>query len=357
MCHTSFNAMGFLLGLLLFSWFTTSILYVPFIRLLYKLRFQRLKQKTLDAFDKRTPIFDRFHQKKAGTPVGGGLLIILLTTIVFPLTLLLMKYFWIPITSVYPMVSEIKILLFTFVSFGLLGLLDDAKKTFAVSSSKFFGLRLRHKLMLQVILAAIVGFWLVHDLKIDILYVPLLGVVHLGWFFVLFAALIIISFANAYNITDGLDGLACGVLVIALVAFWVISASILDSPLSVFIAIWLGGLLAFLYFNIFPARIFLGDVGALSFGATLAVVALILGKAPALAIIGGVFVVEVASSFLQLLWKQFFGRKLFSAAPFHLWLQDKGWLEPKIVMRFWVISIIFAIFGLWLSLLNKQPLL
>lgn len=347
--------MGFLLGLLLFSWFITSVLYVPFIQLLYKLRFQRLKQKTLDAFDKRTPIFDRFHQKKAGTPVGGGLLIILLTTIGFPLTLLLMKYFWIPVTSVYPMLSEIKILLFTFVSFGALGLLDDAKKTFGNAGSKFFGLRLRHKLILEIILAAIIGFWLVHDLKIDILYIPLFGVVQMGWMFVLFAIGVIIAFANAYNITDGLDGLASGVLVIALVAFWVISASILDSPLSVFIALWLGGLISFLYFNIYPARIFLGDVGALSFGATLAVVGLILGKAPALVIIGGVFVVEVASSFAQLLWKRYMGRKLFSAAPLHLWLQNKGWPEPKIVMRFWVISIVFAIFGLWLALLTRQP--
>jgi phospho-N-acetylmuramoyl-pentapeptide-transferase len=347
--------MAFLLGLLLFSWFTASVLYVPFIKLLYKWRFQRLKQKTLDAFDKRTPIFDRFHQKKAGTPVGGGLLIIVLTTMLFPLTLLIMKYFWIPITSVYPLMSEIKILLFTFVSFGLLGLLDDAKKTFATSN--FFGLRMRHKLILEIILAGIIGFWLVHDLKIDILYIPLFGVVQMGWGFVLFAALVIIAFANAYNITDGLDGLAAGVLLIALVAFWVISASILDSPLSAFIAIWLGALLAFLYFNVYPARIFMGDVGALSFGATLAVVALILGKAPALVIIGGVFVIEVASSFLQLLWKRFLGRKLMEASPIHLWLQNKGWPEPKIVMRFWVLSIVFAIFGLWLSLINRTPVL
>lgn len=349
--------MEILLGSLLFSWFISSILYVPFIQLLYKWRFQRLKQKTLDAFDQRTPIFDKFHQKKAGTPVGGGLLIILITTILFPVTLLLMKYFWVPITSVYPMVSEIKILLFTFVSFGLLGLLDDVKKTFGIESSKFFGLRLRHKFILQIVLASIIGIWLVHDLQLHIIYLPFIGVVDLGWSFVIFAVLVIIAFANAYNITDGLDGLASGVLVIALVAFWVISASILDSPLSVFIALWLGGLLAFLYFNIFPARIMLGDVGALSFGATLAVVALILGKAPALAIIGGVFVVEVASSLLQLLSKKFFGKKLFTVAPFHLWLQEKGWPEPKIVMRFWVISIVFAIFGLWLALITKNSTL
>jgi phospho-N-acetylmuramoyl-pentapeptide-transferase len=108
---------------------------------------------------------------------------------------------------------------------------------------------------------------------------------------------------------------------------------------------------------VFPARIFLGDVGALSFGATLAVVGLILGKSPALGIIGGVFVLEVTSSFIQLLWKRVFHKKIFAAAPLHLWLQYKGWEEPKIVMRFWIISMVFAIFGLWLALITKVPAL
>ncbi len=347
--------MALLLGLLLFTWFISSLLYIPFIRLLYKWRMQRLHQKTLDAFDKRTPIFDKFHHKKAGTPVGGGLLIILVTTIAFPLTLLLMKYFWLPITAVYPIASEIKILLFTFLSFGALGLLDDIKKTFAWVSTGFFGLRLRHKLILEILLASLVSFWLVYDLKIDIFYVPFFGVLHMGWWYIPFAVFVIIAFANAFNITDGLDGLASGSLMIGLTAFWIISGSILDTPLSVFIATWMGSLIAFLYFNVFPARIFLGDVGALSFGATLAVVGLILGKAPALVIIGGVFVLEVTCSFIQLLSKKFLKRKAFPVAPFHLWLQYKGWPEPKIVMRMWIISIVFAIFGLWIALLTRVP--
>lgn len=347
--------MVILLGVLLFSWLLSSVLYLPFIKLLYTWKLQRLDQKTLDAFNKRTPIFDKLHQKKAGTPVGGGVLIIVLTTLLFPVTLLLLRYFWVPITSVYPMMAEIKILLFTFISFGLLGLLDDIKKTFSLSSG-FFGLRLRHKLILEIVLATIIGFWLVHDLKIGIFYIPFVGVLHLGWLMIPFTVFVIISFANAFNITDGLDGLASGVLVIALSAFWFMSASILDTPLSIFIALWMGSLIAFLYFNIFPARIFLGDVGALSFGATLAIVGIILGKAPALAVIGGVFVVEAASSFLQLANKKFFRRKLFQVAPFHLWLQNHGWEEPKIVMRFWVLSIVLALFGLWIALLTKPPL-
>ena len=295
--------MGLLLGVLLFSWLLNSFLYIPFIRLLYQWRFQRLQQKTRDAFNKRTPIFDRFHQHKAGTPVGGGLLIIIVTTALFPLLLLLMRYFWVPITAVYPMRSEIKILLFTFLSFGMLGLFDDVKKTFLWARSGFFGLRLRHKLFLEIVLASVIGFWLVQELKIDIFYMPLVGIIRMGWWYIPFATLVIIAFANAFNITDGLDGLASGILMIALTAFWIISASILDTPLSLFIALWLGGVIAFLYFNIFPARIFLGDVGA-----------------------------------------------------FHLWLQYKGWSEPKIVMRFWILSIVFAVFGLWIALLTRQPL-
>lgn len=348
--------MGFLLGVLLFSWLLSSILYIPFIQLLYRWRFQRLRQKTRDAFDQRTPIFDKFHKNKAGTPVGGGLLIIAITTILFPLVLLLMKYFWIPVTAVYPMRSEIKIILFSFVSFGLLGLLDDVKKTFVWANAGFFGLRLRHKLLLEVLLAVVVSFWMVYELKIDIFYIPFVGIIQMGLWYIPFATLVIIAFANAFNITDGLDGLASGLLMIALAAFWFISASILDTPLSVFIVLWLGALIAFLYFNVFPARIFLGDVGALSFGATLAVVGLILGKAPVLAVIGAIFVLEVASSLVQLLSRKFLGRKLFAAAPLHLWLQYKGWSEPKIVMRFWVLSIVFAIFGLMIAFLTRQPM-
>lgn len=349
--------MGLLLGVVLFSWFVHSILYIPFIRLLYTWRFQRLAQKTRDAFEKRTPIFDKLHKNKVGTPVGGGLLIILITTILFPLTMFVLHYFWVPITAVYAIGSEIKILLFTFISFGLLGLVDDMKKTFSwMKDRDFFGLRLRHKLILEILIAGIIGFWLVAELKIDIFYIPLLGVFHLGWWFVPFAAFVIIAFANAFNITDGLDGLASGVLMIALGAFWIISASILDTPISMFIALWLGGVIAFLYFNVYPARIFLGDVGALSFGATLSVVGLMLGKAPALLVIGGVFVLEVFSSLVQLLSKKFLHRKIFPVAPFHLWLQYHGWPEPKIVTRFWIISIVFALFGLFIALLTKSPL-
>ena len=234
----------------------------------------------------------------------------------------------------------------------MIGLYDDIKKVFFGASERFFGLRLRHKLILEIILAVIASFWLFAELKIEIINIPLLGVFDLGIFYIFFAAFVIISFANAFNITDGLEGLATGILMIALSAFWVISHSILDTPLSLFIAIWLGGLIAFLYFNIYPARIFLGDVGALSFGATFAVIGLLLGKTFSLIVIGGIFVAEIASSFIQLISKKYWKRKVLKAAPLHLLLQEKGWHEATIVFRGWLVGIMLAIIGLWWAFIS-----
>lgn len=344
--------MVILLGLLIFAFLVNSLLLIPFINLLYKFHFQRKQQKTRDLFLRLTPIFDKFHRQKIGTPVGGGVLIINTTALLFFFSLLLFRYFWVPVTSVYPLPAEVKILIFTFLSFGILGLYDDIKKTFSLVSDKFFGLRFFHKLFLEAVLALVVSFWLFSDLKIEIVNLPFFGVMNFGVFYIPFATFVIIFFANAFNITDGLDGLASGLLMIALGSFWIISASILDTPLSTLIALWLGGLVAFLYFNVYPARIFLGDVGALSFGATFAVIGLLLGKAFALLVIGGLFVAEAVSSLIQILGKRFLRRKIFKVAPFHLWLQEIGWEEPKIVFRAWLAGIMLAVLGLFLAMIR-----
>lgn len=342
--------MALLLGLLIFSFVVTSIFIIPFINFLYKIRFRRRRQITRDAFGRLTPIFDKFHGKKAGTPVGGGLLVVTLVSVLFSILYPLIRFFGVPITKVYPLQDELNIIFFTFITFGLLGLYDDLMKFYG-DSKQFFGLRMRHKFAIQWTLALIIGSLMYFNLGIDILNIPFVGVFKLGGWFIPFAAFTIVAFTNAFNITDGLDGLSGGLLMIALFAFWFLSASILDTPLSIFLALWLGSLLAFLYFNVYPARIFLGDVGALSFGATLAVVGLILGKIMALIVIGGLYVAEITSSLLQLTYKHFLKRKLFPAAPAHLWLQLRGWEEPKIVMRAWLAAIMLAIFGVWLAVI------
>lgn len=329
------------LGLSLLSFFITAVLLLPFIDFLYRLKFKRQKQKTRDAFEKPTPIFDKFHAWKAGTPIGGGILLICAVTF-----LTLWSYALLGLSTKF---WEIFVLLFTFLSFGLLGLYDDVRKIFGVEKNGFFGLRLHYKLLAQVILALVVGTVFYWRLGYDFIYIHWLGSVPIGPLFIPLAAFVIVAFTNAFNITDGLDGLAPGLLMIALVAFWLMAATLLDPTLAVFIALWLGALVAFLYFNIYPARIYLGDVGSLSFGATLAVVGLLTGKILALAMVGGFFVLEVSSSLIQLLGKKYLGRKILPVSPFHLWLQERGWEEPKIVMRAWLVGVILAIFGLWMA--------
>jgi phospho-N-acetylmuramoyl-pentapeptide-transferase len=338
------------LGLLLFSFLITSLLVVPFINLLYRLKFQRQRQNTTDFLNKKTPIFDKFHNIKTGTPVGGGLLIIISVCVLFLILFPAIKLSKIFISTNYQILHELGIVFFTFISFGLLGLYDDIYKFFGFKRTGFFGLKMIYKLVLQLILATIISVLIYFNLKVDFIYIPFLGAVHLGWFFIPISTLIITAFANFFNITDGLDGLSCGLLMIALFAFWFLSSSSLDTPISMFLCLWIGSLIAFLYFNVYPARIWLGDVGALSFGATFAVIALILGKVVPLMIVGSPFIIEGLSSAIQIFSKKYFGKKVFPAAPIHLTLQSMGWEEPKIVTRAWLAGIILAIFGLWLGL-------
>lgn len=338
------------LGLLLFSFLITSIFVVPFINLLYQLKFQRQKQKTLDFLNRRTPIFDKFHSQKSGTPVGGGLLIILSVTLLYFILFPILQSLHIHVSTNYPIQHELEVIFFTFIGFGLLGLYDDAKKTFNLEKTQFFGLRMVHKLALQLILATITSLLMYFRLKIDFVYLPFVGPLEIGPAIILVNIAFIVAFANFFNITDGLDGLAPGLLMFSLFSFWVLSANSLDTPIALFLALWLGSLIAFLYFNVFPARIWLGDVGALSFGATFAVIALMLGKIVPLIIIGSPFILEGLSSAIQIFSKKIFGKKIFPAAPFHLTLQHNGWEEPKIVFRAWLVGVILAIFGLWLGL-------
>jgi phospho-N-acetylmuramoyl-pentapeptide-transferase len=236
----------------------------------------------------------------------------------------------------------------TFVGFGALGLYDDLRKL-VNGHGGFFGLRFRHKFIIQWILALAVASILYFKLGYFYIFIRGFGLAYFGFLFIPFAAFVIVAFANAFNIADGLDGLASGLLLICLGAFLAITSNQLDQPLGIFIAVLMGSIGAFLYFNIYKARIWLGDVGALSLGAVLAVIGLLTGKIIALAFIGGVFIIEIASSLVQIISKKYFHRKVFSVSPFHLLLMKKGWDEPKIVMRAWLLGFLFAILGLYIA--------
>lgn len=344
--------MALYLGLLIFSFVVSGILVVPFINLLYKLRFQRRDEA--EAIKKKggeMPIFHKLHAGKVGTPVGGGFLIIAVVSLLYVILFPLISYLGVYVSAAYKVKDELNILFFTFISFGFLGLYDDLMKFFGLASQGVFGLRLRHKFFLQWVLAFVIALMIYFNLGINFVNLPFVGIVVLGWWYIPMAAFLIVAFTNAFNITDGLDGLASGLLMIYLIAFWVLSSASLDTVLSVFLALWIGSLIAFLYFNVFPARIFLGDVGALSFGATMAVVGLLLGKMMPLMVIGGIFLLEGTSSLIQLSSLAIFKRRVFTIAPFHLWLQHRGWGEPKIVMRAWLAGLILAFFGFWLAVI------
>lgn len=332
------------LGFTLLSLFVTSILIVPFIDFLYRMKLQRAKQSTRDLFNKPTPVFDKYNKWKVGTPFGGGILIIAVVSL---LTLWAYGMFNIPIKP-----WEVFVILFTFVSFGILGLYDDLKKIVDKSEFPFFGLRFRHKFVIQWALAIFIASIIYSQLGYNFLFIRGIGLTDLGFLYIPFAAFVIVSFANAFNIADGLDGMASGLLLICLVAFLAITSSQLDESLGIFISILIGAMLSFLYFNVYKARIWLGDVGSLSLGASLAVIGLLTGKIIALVVIGGVFVIEVGSSLIQILGKRFLKRKIFPVAPIHLFFLQRGWDEPKIVMRSWILGISFAVLGLYLAFIR-----
>ncbi len=335
--------MSQLLGLMLLSAFITGVLLIPFIDFLYKVKLRRQKQKTTDLFNKPTPLFDKFHAWKEGTPFGGGILIITVVSI-----LTLWSY---GLLNIDFHLWQIFAVLFTLVGFGALGLYDDFKKL-SGKEKGIWGLRFRYKFAAQWVLALIVSFILYFALGYDFIFIKGFGLFNIGIFFIPMAAFVIVSFANAFNIADGLDGQASGLLLIALGAFLAIAANAYDKSLGIFIAILMGSVAAFLYFNIYRARIWLGDVGSLSLGASLAVTGLLTGKIIAVGFIGGVFVLEVGSSLIQLFGKKYLGRKIFPVAPLHLYLQKRGWEEPKIVMRSWLLGFLFAILGLYLALIR-----
>jgi len=347
------NYLTLSLGIIMFSFLVCLVLVIPFINLLYKLHFTRRKEAPKHG---KVPLFDKLHDIKEGTPVGGGILIILLVSLLFAIFFPLASFLGLYVKSAFSLKAELFVIFFAFISFGILGLSDDLLKVFGKPTKGvlglWFGLRRWQKFILQWILGFTLGFLIYRYLGVHIINIPGFHIVwDLGVWYIPFSAFIIVAFSNAFNITDGLDGLSTGLLIICLGVFGVLAMGNLDTPLLFFISLWIGALFAFLYFNVWPARLFLGDAGALSFGAMLAVIGLITGKILALVVVGGIFVIEATSSLIQILGWKFLKKPIFPLAPIHHTFLAKGWNEPKIVMRAWLMGLLLAVFGLWLATL------
>lgn len=343
-----------LLAVLLFTFGVTFLLAVPFINLLYKLKFQRQKESQRDIFGAVTSIVNRLHGWKVGTPNAGGILVILVTVVLSAAFYKIVPGYDI-ITKKFGFDWVAVILYTTLISFGLLGLYDDIRKFYGFSLKGAWGLRIRYKFILQWLLAGGIAYLLYSRMHLTGVYLPFVAQeINLGWLYVPFAAFVIVATTNAVNITDGLDGLASGLLVIALVAFWYLSTLVGFPDVTLFIAVILGSLLAFFYFNIFPARVWLGDTGALALGAMLAVIALITNTVLILPFVGLVFIIEATSVLIQWVSKATReGKKVFLAAPIHHHFEAKGWDETKVTMRFWLVGAISAFLGIFIALINR----
>ena len=331
-----------LLGILLVSFLATLLAAVPFINTLYKLKFQRQREAQKDLFGHFTSIVNRLHGWKVGTPNAGGILVILITiifsAIFYKITLFSLNW------TAY-------ILYVTLVGFGLLGLYDDIRKFYGFKQTGAWGLRIRYKVLLQLIISFFIGYLLFAKMDLSSVHIPLVDYdFELGSWYILWAAIVIFATTNAVNIADGLDGLASGLTLFALSAFWVLSSQTNLGDVSLFIAVTVGSLLAFLYFNIYPARVWLGDTGALSIGAMLAVVALMIDASLVLPFVGIMFVLEAASSLLQMFSKAVLKKRIFIAAPLHHHFEAKGWDETKVTMRFWLAGAVSVFIGLFIAL-------
>lgn len=303
--------------------------------------------------DKSAPIFSKLHKKKSGTPTMGGILIwgtVLLLMVVF--------YYGDKFTSIqffsdFTFFSREQTLLpmGAFIASALVGLVDDYWNVKRIGPHGG-GLRVRHRLLIYTAIALVGALWFFFKLDWDLIRIPFVGNFEIGWWYIPVFILVIVATAFSVNETDGLDGLAGGVLLSAFGAYAAIAFMQGRTDLAAMCGVIVGALLAFLWFNINPARFFMGDTGAMSLGVTLGIVAMLTNTALLLPIIGFVFVLESASVIIQVLSKRYRKKKVFLSAPIHHHFEALGWPEPKIVMRFWIIAVVTAVIGLILALID-----
>ena len=323
--------------------FIVSMLLTPlWTSVLYKFKLGKNIRNNGD-----TPQYSAMHEKKRGTPTMGGVLIWGTTL------LLLFGFSW--LSQLFPnsffqyldFLSRFETWLpaAALGAAALVGLVDDIWDIRKFGKHGI-GIRFRSKLLMYAAIALVGSLWFFFKLDWDIIRVPLVGTFAIGWWYIPLFLAVIIGTSFSVNEIDGLDGLAAGTLLTSFAAYGVISFAQGKIALAVFCGAIAGALLAFLWFNIYPARFFMGDTGSLSLGGSLAAVAIIAKHEIVLAIIGGLFVLETVSVIIQVISFKLTGKRIFKMAPIHHHFEQKGWAESTIVIRFWIIAIILALIGL-----------
>lgn len=285
------------------------------------------------------------HKNKDGIPTMGGLIFILSTILAIIILL---------VSNKIEMTYNLGLVLFVFISYGVLGFIDDY---LIIKRHDNEGLSVVQKLIGQIIISIIFFYIFMKGGNTPIVDVHTLGIkINLGWFYGFFILLVLISTSNAVNLTDGLDGLAGGLSVIAFLAFgliaWGSSWTEGSQDIAIFCFILVGALLGFLLYNTHPAKVFMGDTGSLALGGALASVAIITDHEITLLIVAGVFVIETLSCIIQTVSMVMFRRKVFLMTPLHHHFEKKGWAETDIVKLFWTFGLLLSMaaitFGVWI---------
>lgn len=333
------------IGILAFGSFLLSMILTPvYTRLAFKYKFWK-QQRTNAVTGEKAPVYAKLHaaKHKGHVPTMGGMVTIIAITVVTLLFNLSRNQTWLP--------------LFVLVAAGLVGLFDDFLNIRATGFGLgVAGLRAKVKFSLILGIAVAGALYFYYKLGYSMIHIPAVGDFNIGWLYVPMFIGLVISTANAVNITDGLDGLSGGLLSTAYGVYAVIAYFQGNYGIAGFCATVVGALLTFTWFNIYPARFFMGDSGAFGLGTALGVIVMLTNTVAVFPIIAGVFVVEAGSSAIQILSKKFLHRKVFISAPLHHHLEATGWPETKVTMRMWVIGQVLGALGLVLALLGNKTL-
>ncbi len=332
------------------SFFVSFFLTPVFTNFVYKNKFgKRIRDKSAN-----TPIFSKLHQHKAGTPTMGGILIWGTVLVLAVFLYLLYNFFGLDFLRNLNFLTRSQTLLplGAMVASGIVGLIDDYLNIRGIGP-KGGGISMLQKILIFLFIAIVGALWFYFKLDWDVIHVPFIGNFYIGIWYIPIFIFIIVATAFSVNEIDGLDGLAGGTLLYAFIAFGAIAFMQEKYDLAVFCGVIVGALLSFLWFNIPPARFFMGDTGSMALGVTLGVIVMLTNTLFLLPIIGFLLVLESLSVIIQVSSKKLRnGKKVFLSAPIHHHFEALGWPEYKIVMRFWVISFICAILGIILALVD-----
>lgn len=299
-----------------------------------------------------SPVFTKMHKQKEGTPTMGGILV-WATVAMLALVFFLFDALNIPFLEKLNFLSreETYLPLGAMLGAALVGLVDDIMNVFKIGP-KGGGMKMTVRLFLYTVIAFIGAYWFYVKLGWDTIHIPAFGDISLGVLYIPLFVLVIVSTSFSVNEADGLDGLAGGILLMCFGAYSVISFTQGKVELAIFCTAIVGALLAFLWFNIYPARFFMGDTGSMSLGVTLGVVAMLTNTVLVLPIIALPLVIESASVLIQIPYKKLTGKKIFHSTPIHHHFEAMGWPESKVTMRFWVISLVSAALGVVIALIG-----